>query len=407
MIQRNPAIARLAASYLFVEIAKRKEEYLKKHPGDRLISLGIGDTTEPIPEVISEGFIRKAQELSTLKGYTGYGDSAGVMELRKAIAEKIYLGRVEADEVFVSDGSKSDLARMQMLFGSETKIALQDPSYPAYISGSVIAGKSGSFDQANGRYEGIKYLTCDPTNGFFPDLEEAKGSDLLYFCSPNNPTGMVPTRRQMEELVAFAKRERMIIVFDSAYMGFIRGKELVRSIFEIEGAKEVALETGSFSKMGGFTGVRLGWTVVPKALKFAGGESVRDDWTKVISACFNAASNIAQAGGVALLSDEGMAEVERLTDFYWENGQILKRAVESSGYKCYGGDHAPYLWVWMNGEGSWEAFDRLLKRAQIVTTPGVGFGPAGEGFLRFSAFGHRADIEEAARRLKSVLARQL
>lgn len=403
MTKRNPAIARLAASYLFVEVAKRRDEFLKKNPGTKLISLGIGDTTEPIPEVIVNGFIQKSKELSSLAGYTGYGDSAGIMELRKAIAEKIYFNRVEADEIFVSDGSKSDLARMQMLFGVDTKIALQDPSYPAYISGSVIAGKSGSFNSSTGQYEGIRYLSCDPENGFFPDLQQAKGCDLLYFCSPNNPTGMVPSKIQMEELVSFAKKEKMIIVFDSAYMGFIQGRELIRSIFEIDGAKEVALETGSFSKMGGFTGVRLGWTVVPKALKFAGGESVRDDWIKVISACFNAASNIAQAGGLALLSDLGMKEVERLTKFYWENGQILKRAVESRGYQCYGGDHAPYLWVWMNGEGSWEAFDRLLNEAQIVTTPGVGFGPAGEGFLRFSAFGHRSNIEEAAKRLEKVL----
>ncbi|MBB63710.1 MAG: LL-diaminopimelate aminotransferase [Waddliaceae bacterium] len=403
MTQRNPNLAKLHATYLFAEIARRKQQFLQENPDARLISLGIGDTTSPIPQHIVEGFHHAATCLGDEATYTGYEEAFGRFELRKRIANKLYHSMVEAEEVYISDGSKCDIARLQLLFGTDASVAVQDPSYPAYVGSSVIAGKTGSFNPDTEQYEKIVYMACTKENGFFPDLSTTPRADIIYFCSPNNPTGETPTRQQLEELVAFTKKNRSILIFDTAYSTFIQDSDSVHSIYEIEGAREVAIETSSFSKMIGFTGVRLGWTVVPKELRYDDGTAVADDWKRILSTCFNGASNIAQIGGIAALDPEGIEASRHLINAYMENAKVLREAVELKGYTCYGGVHAPYIWVDLNGKKSWDAFDEFLYDAHIVSTPGAGFGPSGEGFLRLSAFGKKEDIQEAAKRIKTVL----
>lgn len=400
MTKRNPNLAKLPAGYLFPEIAKRKRAFIEKNPAAKIISLGIGDTTEPIPISIVGGLIKGSAALGTKDGYTGYGAEQGLPELRCRIAERIYDDRVDMNEVFVSDGSKCDIGRLQVLFGSEASVAVQDPSYPAYVDSSVIMGQTGSYDQTTKQFKGITYMSCTPENQFFPDLENTPRTDLIYFCSPNNPTGIPATRDQLVQLVAFAKKNHSIIIYDAAYGIFIRHPDLPRSIYEIEGAREVAIELGSFSKMVGFTGVRLGWSVVPKDLKFEDGTPVHQDWTRITSTIFNGASNVAQAGALAALEPEGMTAMKHMTDFYLENARIIKSALESQGNTVYGGTDAPYLWAKFPHQTSWETFEELLEKLNIISTPGSGFGPSGEGFIRFTAFGHRADIEEAAKRLQ-------
>ncbi len=387
-MKRNANIAQLQSNYLFPEIASRKQQFLKTHPEAMVISLGIGDTTEPIPEVITCALAQEATALSTTEGYTGYGPHAGIEPLRKEIAEKIYHRRIKPNEVFVSDGAKCDIGRLQTLFGSGLRIAVQDPAYPVYVDGSLILGAKE-----------IIYLPCTPENQFFPDLDGVPKVDLIYFCSPNNPTGAVATREQLEKLVQFATKQKAFIIYDSAYASYIQDPLLPKSIYEIEGAKKVAIEVNSFSKLAGFTGVRLGWTIVPEELMYEDGASAQADWNRLVSTIFNGASNIAQKGGLAALSVEGLKKIGSVTKYYLENSNILRETLEKLGYKVYGSGHAPYLWVRISGQKSWDAFQMLLEKYHIVTTPGAGFGPAGEGYLRFTAFGHRDTILEAVNRL--------
>lgn len=393
-MKRNSNMALLKANYLFPEINLRKRQFLERHPEASLISLGIGDTTEPIPPSIISSLVNASTDLGTLEKYLGYGPEQGVKALREKIASKIYFNLVQPEEVFVSDGAKCDLGRLQMLFGRNVSIAVQDPAYPVYIEGSLIQGVNN-----------IIPMPCTPENQFFPDLEAIPRTDLIYFCSPNNPTGAAATRQQLEKLVRFAECHRSIIIFDSAYANYIQDPLLPKSIFEIEGAKKVAIEIGSFSKLAGFTGVRLGWTVIPEELKYDDGTSVKADWNRLTSTIFNGASNIAQAGGCAVLEENGIQEISYLTKFYLENAEIIKKALEGLGVEVYGGVHAPYLWVRFNGQNSWDIFQQFLDRFHIVTTPGSGFGPTGEGYLRFTAFGRRQNILLAAERLKIAIAK--
>lgn len=396
MVQRNPHIAKLQANYLFTEIAAKKEAFLNKHPNADLISLGIGDTTEPIPEKITSAFIDQAKKLSKKETYTGYEPPFGREELRKLIAMKVYQNRILPEDIFVSDGSKCDIGRLQLLFSDKCQVAVQDPSYPAYVGATLLSGKS------NGA---IHYLPCTPTNNFCPSIKESQTVDLLYLCSPNNPTGSLFTKEQLESYVSYAKKEKIFIIYDTAYAAFIQDENIPKSIFEIPGAEEVAIETASFSKLFGFTGIRLGWTVVSSALTYQEGGSVREDWMKIITNTFNAASNLAQAGGIAALSEEGLKAGEELVHYYLKNACLLKKSVENSGFTVYGGDHAPYLWIDLKGKSSWEMFDYLLHEAHLITTPGVGFGPSGEGFLRMSAFGNQERIQEAAKRIERSFCR--
>lgn len=397
-VKRNENFAKLQAGYLFPEIARLRNAYLAKNPNAQIISLGIGDTTQPIPAHILQGLTEGASKLGTKAGYSGYGAEQGVKALREKIASKLYGGLIDPEEVFVSDGAKCDIARLQLMFGANVISAVQDPSYPVYVDTSVMMGQTGGINPETKQFKNIVYMACNPSNKFFPELPLASRPDIIYFCSPNNPTGAVATRSQLEELVAYAKKEGSIIVFDAAYAPFIRSPGVPKSIFEIPGAKEVAIEVNSFSKYAGFTGVRLGWTVVPNELKYADGSSVRADWNRVMTTAFNGASNIVQSGGLNCLDDEGLAEINTLIEYYLGNAEILRSTFTKLGFDVYGGVDAPYIFVHMKGAGSWEAFSEILEAIQVVTIPGAGFGPGGEGFLRLSAFAPREVCIQACER---------
>ena len=404
MIKRNTGFANLTAGYLFPEIARRRREYAASHPEAKIISLGIGNTTEPLSKHIATKMSEYCLSLATPEGYSGYGDEQGNSVLRARIAEVFYPGIVDASEVFISDGAKCDIARIQTLFGSDVKVAVQDPAYPVYVDGSVVVGAAG---ENNGTgYNGITYLPCTPENDFFPDLSKVEKNTLIYFCSPNNPTGASATKEQLKKLVDFANANGCIIIFDAAYCEFIRDKNLPKTIFEIEGAKTCAIEVNSFSKPAGFTGVRLGWSIVPNELKFEDGSSVNKDWNRVMTTLFNGASNVAQAGGLAALDEQGLQDMRAQVDYYLENGKKIKDTLDGENFKkmgvvSYFTGNGPYVWAKFPNKKSWEVFDAILDKCHIVTTPGSGFGPAGESFIRFSSFGHKTDIEEACTRLQS------
>ncbi|TAH52925.1 MAG: LL-diaminopimelate aminotransferase, partial [Treponema sp.] len=308
MLNRNPNIAHLSSGYLFPEISRRRNAYAKANPEARIISLGIGNTTEPLTPHVVEGLQAEALRLGTKEGYSGYGDETGLPSLRAKIAEVLYSGLVSPEEVFISDGAKCDIGRIQYLFGQDVAVAVQDPAYPVYVDGSVMIGAAGPVLENGSGYKGITYMPCTAENDFFPDLSVIPQNALVYFCSPNNPTGAVATKAQLEELVRVVRSRNSIIIFDSAYASFIRDPSLPKSIFEIDGARECAIEISSFSKPIGFTGVRLGWSIVPEQLVFSDGTPVMRDWTRLMTTIFNGASNIAQYGGLASLDEEGLAE---------------------------------------------------------------------------------------------------
>jgi LL-diaminopimelate aminotransferase len=284
-----------------------------------------------------------------------------------------------------------------MLFGAGMKVVVQDPSYPVYVDGSVLTGAAGGW--AGQGYTGITYLPCTAENNYFPDPDLIPKDSLVYFCSPNNPTGAVADRKQLLSLVETVNKKGCVLIFDAAYSEYIRDPELPKTIYEIDGAGSCAIEVNSFSKPAGFTGVRLGWSVVPKEIRFSSGESVNADWSRISSTIFNGASNISQAGGLAALDEEGLREIRGLTDFYLGNANLIRSALRKLGVGCVGGDNSPYIWAHFPGRDSWEVFLKILEKCQVITTPGSGFGPAGQGFIRFSAFGHRPDVEEACQRL--------
>ncbi|KAJ9167064.1 hypothetical protein P3X46_021743 [Hevea brasiliensis] len=404
-VKRNVNMEGLRRGYLFPEIFKRECEHMQKKEHARLIRLGIGDTTQPIPDIITSAMAEHAYALSTIQGYKGYGAEQGNMDLRKAIAETFYKDMgVKGHEIFVSDGAQSDISRLQMLLGSHVTVAIQDPSFPGYIDSSVIVGQAGKLEEETGKYGNIVYMNCGCENGFFPDLSTTPRTDIIFFCSPNNPTGNAASRQQLEQLVDFARVNGSIIVYDSAYAAYVTD-ESPRSIFEIPGAKEVAIEISSFSKFAGFTGVRLGWSVVPEELLYSNGFPVIKDYNRIICTCFNGASNVAQAGGLACLSEDGYKAVKNVVNYYKENAKILVEAFASLGLKVYGGKNAPYIWVHFPGLSSWDVFNEILEKTDIVTVPGRGFGPGGEGYIRVSAFGHRGNILEASMRLKKLFSK--
>jgi LL-diaminopimelate aminotransferase len=401
MPNRNPNIAALKAGYLFPEIARRRREFIETHPGGgRVISLGVGNTTEPILPHIRAGLEAGARALGRAETYSGYMDE-GLEELRRRISDVYYGGRFDTGEIFISDGSKCDIGRLQLLFGREARVCVQDPSYPVYVDGSVLIGAAGGTERGEG-YSGIRYLPCTAANGYFPDLGAIGEGSLVYFCSPNNPTGAVITREQLNALVRRARETGSFLVYDAAYANYIRDPALPASVYEAAGAEECAIEVHSFSKSAGFTGVRLGWTVVPKTMRYTDGGSVNSDWARIMATVFNGASNIAQAGGLAALDSDGRQEIRVLTDFYLGNAALISAALQKLGIPRVGGDNSPYIWANFAPEKSWDMFSRILEICRVVTTPGSGFGPAGEGFLRFSAFGHRDDVEEACARLEKL-----
>ncbi len=399
MIARNTGLSNIKAGYLFPEIARRRREFQAAKPDAKIISLGIGNTTEPLTAHIDGALVKAAEDLATAEGYSGYGDEQGLTALREKIAQVLYKGIVTAEEVFISDGAKCDIGRLQLLFGPTARVAVQDPSYPVYVDGSVLIGAAGAWDEASQGYKGIQYLSCTAENDYFPDVQALPEHGLFYFCSPNNPTGAVATRAQLQSLVNAARQKGCIIIFDAAYSEFIRDPDLPRSIFEIEGSRECAIEVNSFSKPIGFTGVRLGWSVVPRELSYADGSPIIADWNRICTTVFNGASNIAQAGGLAALDEAGLKEMRSITDFYLENARLIRKTLQDLGIQTTGGDNSPYIWAYFPGQKSWDVFSRILERCHVVTTPGSGFGPAGEGFIRFSAFGNREAVQEACQRL--------
>lgn len=320
-------------------------------------------------------------------------------DVKAKVAEVMYKGLVEPSEVYVSDGSKCDLGRLQWLFGADAQVAVQDPAYPVYVDSSVMFGRTGEISDETKQYENIVYMPCVKENGFFPDLSPAKDAKIIIFCNPNNPTGACATRDQLQSLVDFARENKQVIIYDSAYSPFIQDPDKPKTIFECEGARECAIETSSLSKLGGFTGVRLGWTVVPKELEFSCGAPVGKDWGRVMGTLFNGAANVAQAGAVAALSN--MEETTSLVTHYMGNAKIIRECFQELGFEIYGGEDAPYVFVHFPGRDSWEVFQEFMEKVQVVTTPGSGFGPSGQGFVRVSAFGHRADVEEACARFKA------
>lgn len=402
MIKRNVGFKNLTAGYLFPEVARRRREFQEKNPNAKIISLSIGNTTEPLPKFIAKAMADYSMALATKEGYSGYGDEQGNSVLRAKIAETWYKGMATPDEVFISDGAKCDIARIQTLFGSKVKIAVQDPAYPVYVDGSVIVGAAGKNNGSG--YKGVTYMPCTPENNFFPDLSKIKKNSLIYFCSPNNPTGACATKEELKKLVDFANENGCIIIFDAAYREFIRDEKLPKTIFEIEGSRTCSIEINSFSKPAGFTGVRLGWSIVPQELKFADGSSVNKDWNRVMTTLFNGASNVVQAGGIACLEEEGLKAMKEVIDYYLENVKTIENALKSDNFKkagveIYSTGNSPYVWAKFPGKKSWDIFDKILNEANIVTTPGSGFGPSGESFIRFSSFGHQEDVKEACERL--------
>ncbi|XP_057428430.1 aminotransferase ALD1, chloroplastic-like isoform X2 [Lotus japonicus] len=402
-VPRNVNMEKLQHGYLFPEIQRHQLMHLEKYPHANVIDLGIGDTTEPLSTIVTSSMVDFVHGLSTEKGYKGYGPEQGEKALRKEIADTIYkdLG-IKPSEVFVSDGAQCDISRLQLLMGPNLKIFVPDPSFPAYIDSSVIIGQAGEFVYETGKYKNIEYMTCGPQTNFFPDLHTASRADIIFFCSPNNPTGHAATRKQLEQLVDFAKENGSIIIFDSAYSAYITD-DSPKSIFEISGAREVAIEVSSFSKFAGFTGVRLGWTVVPEELSYSNGFPVVHDFNRIMCTCFNGASNIAQAGGLACLSPEGLKAVQSHVDNYMDNARILVDALTSVGLKVYGGKNAPYAWVHFPGSNSWDVFAEILEKTHMITVPGSGFGPGGEEYIRISAFGQRDSIIEASERFQCLV----
>lgn len=391
MVNLNSNYDRLKAGYLFLGIASRTQTFLELNPGVEVMRLGIGNTILPLPPAVIEGLHLGVEKLSRIDTYTGYGDEQGDERLRKAIAERYFQRGVVVDpsEVFVSDGAKPDSANIQSLFAIDNVVAFQDPAYPVYVDTNVIAGR-----------ENFVYMPCTQDNGFFPDFPERR-ADLIYLCSPNNPTGAVATREQLKKFVDYAKAIKSVIIFDSAYEAFIRNPDLPRTIYEVKGAKDCAIEINSFSKAAGFTGVRLGWAVVPYDLMDG---RLNEMWNRRQTTFFNGASNIAQEGGLAVLTKQGWAECQKIVDYYMENAGIIKQGVASAGLKVFGGENAPYLWVQTPDKMlSWDFFDKLLREARVVCTPGVGFGPSGEGYVRLSAFGIRENIERAVESIKDNL----
>ena len=410
MASLNSHYLKLKAGYLFPEISRRVTAFTKENPeaAAKLIRCGIGDVTEPLPVAVREAMHAAVDELGTREGFHGYGPEQGYEFLRHAIAEGDYRSKgldVADDEIFVSDGSKCDCANILDVFGPDNRIAVMDPVYPVYVDTNVMAGHTGVSDES-GAYGGLLYLRCTPENGFMPGVPSEK-VDIIYLCSPNNPTGAAATRTRLEEWVAYALENDAVILFDAAYEAYISEADVPHSIYEIPGARKCAIEFRSFSKNGGFTGVRCAFTVVPKELECRTdtGEKrpLHPLWNRRFSTKFNGVSYVTQRGAAALYSNEGRAEVSALVSHYMENARILREAVSRAGLTVYGGVNAPYIWVkGPEGATSWELFDKILQEANIVITPGSGFGGAGEGYFRISAFNSRKNAEEAARRLEAL-----
>lgn len=404
----NENYLKLQAGYLFPEIGRRVREFADANPDKKVIRMGIGDVTQPlVPEVI-KAFHEGVDEMADVATFKGYGPEQGYDFLREAIAKNDYQSRgvdISADDIFVSDGSKCDTGNIQEVFGAANKIGICDPVYPVYADTTVMSGKTGQI-QPNGYFEGIIYLPCNEANGFIPELPTER-PDLIFLCFPNNPTGTVATKAELTKWVEYARANKCVILYDAAYEAFITDPSIPHSIFEIEGAKEVALEFRSFSKTAGFTGTRCAFTVIPKELKAydsAGvAHPVKPLWNRRHTTKFNGVSYPVQKAAAAIYTEEGKKQVKEVIAYYLENARIMRESLKASGYEVFGGINAPYVWVKTQGAmKSWDFFDKLLNEANVVGTPGSGFGPSGEGYFRFSAFADRDNVLEAMERIKNL-----
>ena len=407
MAQVNHNYLKLKAGYLFPEIGRRVREFSAANPDAPIIKLGIGDVTEPLPGAIRQAMHAAVDEMGEHATFRGYGPEQGYDFLREAIAENEYANlNVSADEIFVSDGSKCDSGNILDVFGPDNVVAVLDPVYPVYVDTNVMVGRTGEADD-QGRYEGLVYMPVTAANDFVPEIPD-QHVDVIYLCYPNNPTGVVATKDTLKRWVEFAHKENAVIMFDAAYESFIQDDSIPHSIYEIDGARECAIEFRSFSKKAGFTGVRCAFTVVPKDLKGktpAGEETaIHPLWNRRHCTKFNGVSYIVQRGAEAIYSGEGKQQVSGLIDFYMANAKLLREGLQSAGMTVYGGENAPYVWLQTpDGVSSWDFFDQLLSKASVVGTPGSGFGASGEGYFRLSAFNSRENVEEALKRIRETL----
>jgi len=406
MIRINENYLKLNASYLFSDIARRVADYSKKNPDKEIIRLGIGDVTLPLPPACIVAFHRAVDDMASEKTFRGYGPEQGYDFLREKIAEFDFRSRgarIAADEIFVSDGAKCDTGNFQELFADDIAIAVPDPVYPVYVDTNVMGGRTGGYRE--GRYTGLVYLDSNEENNFVPDLPK-KRADLVYLCFPNNPTGATATKEQLSRWVRYAHENNALILFDAAYESFIRDDSIPRSIYEIEGADEVAVEFRSFSKTAGFTGTRCAFTVIPKKCRaFAGKKKpvfIHQLWLRRQTTKFNGVSYPVQRAAEAVYSDEGRKQVRQLGDFYLQNAAVIRKGMGALGFPCHGGVNAPYIWI-RGDRDSWAFFDMLLDRAGVVCTPGAGFGRCGEGYVRISAFNSHENVERALERIARAL----
>ncbi|MGA1205367.1 MAG: LL-diaminopimelate aminotransferase [Opitutales bacterium] len=407
MAQINDNYLKLQASYLFSDIAKRVAAFTQANPDQQIIKMGIGDVTEPLPEVCRQAFHEAIDEMGTREGFHGYGPEQGYEFLREAIAQNDFRDRgceVKASEVFVSDGSKCDCGNIQEIFAESSRVAIPDPVYPVYVDTNVMAGRTGV--NRNGRYDKLVYLESTVENGYIPGPPSEK-VDMIYLCFPNNPTGACASRQQLQDWVNYARDCGAIILFDAAYEAFIRDPEIPHSIYELEGARDCAIEFRSFSKNAGFTGTRCAYTVVPETLmaKASDGRevSLHRLWNRRHTTKFNGVAYPVQKAAAAIYSEAGKAEVKALTDFYMENAAIILDTMKGLGFNCAGGTNAPYVWI-KTDTPSWDFFDKLLNETAIVCTPGAGFGTCGENHFRLSAFNSRKNVETAMERIRRSFA---
>lgn len=404
----NENFLKLQAGYLFPEVGRRMRAFAAKNPDAKIISLGIGDVTQPLPAAIIKAMKKAVNDMASKATFRGYGPEQGYDFLIEAIIENDYNSRgveLERSEVFVSDGAKCDTGNILDIFGLDNVVAITDPSYPVYVDSNVMAGRTGQANE-NGQFEKIVYMPCTPENNFNPDLPKSH-VDIIYLCFPNNPTGAVATKEVLSKWVDFAREKKAVIFFDAAYEAFITDPEIPHSIYEVDGAKEVAIEFRSFSKTAGFTGIRCAFTVVPKQLKAVSSDGravgVNSLWSRRHSTKFNGASYISQVGAAAVYSPEGKKQTRQIIDIYMNNAILIRGALAKLGYEAYGGVNAPYIWLkTLGGMNSWNFFDRLLQNANVVGTPGEGFGPAGQGYFRLTAFATPANVKEAMQRFASV-----
>ena len=408
MVKVNENYLKLKAGYLFPEISKRVKIFTESNKNSEIIRLGIGDVTEPLPQACVKAMSKALDEMSTNIGFKGYGPEQGYLWLREKISENDFIERgcqITPDEIFVSDGSKCDSSNILDILGDDNLIAVTDPVYPVYVDSNVMTGRTGKALD-DGTYKGLVYLAINEKNNFSPQIPKQQ-VDLIYLCFPNNPTGATITKKELKEWVDYANENNSLILFDAAYEAFIKDKDIPHSIYEIEGAKDCAIEFRSFSKNAGFTGVRCAYTVIPKNL--SGYNDTCDKvnlwalWNRRQSTKFNGVSYIVQKGAEAVYSPEGKKEVRNLINFYMENAKIMKSKLQDAGFSVFGGDNAPYVWIKVpDSMTSWDFFDYLLEKASVVGTPGSGFGLAGEGYFRLSAFNSRSNVINAMEQIINI-----